>query len=133
MQACSMLQPVNYCHSCRKPLRGRSDKKFCNDYCRSTHHNQQHIANNTYIRNINHHLRKNHRILQDLLAAAKPALKISRQQLTGKGFSFYYHTHESVNRRGGKTFFCYELGYRLLEKEQVLIVSDPHACTAIST
>lgn len=128
-----MLQPVNYCYSCRQPLRGRSDKKFCNDYCRNTHHNLQNSEGNKYIRTINYRLRRNRRILSELMAAAKPVLKISRQQLIGKGFSFVYYTHERINQKGGKTFFCYELGYRLLEREQVLIVSDPHIGRFIST
>ena len=28
------------CKTCEKPIKGRSDKKYCNDYCRSIHHNK---------------------------------------------------------------------------------------------
>jgi hypothetical protein len=30
--------PAKVCLFCLKPLRGRSDKKYCNDHCRSAYH-----------------------------------------------------------------------------------------------
>lgn len=121
-----MVTETKQCICCRQTLRGRSDKKFCSDYCRNTHHNQLNSNGNNYMRNINHCLRRNRRILLECFQSAKPMFKIPVQQLAGKGFLFNYHTHEQCNRKGSKTFFCYELGYRLLDKDQVLIVKDTH-------
>ena len=28
------------CLSCSKPVKGRTDKKFCDDYCRNSYHNR---------------------------------------------------------------------------------------------
>ena len=110
------------CHCCQQPLRGRSDKKFCNDYCRNSHHNQRNSDVNRYMRSVNYCLRKNRRILQAMLSVTKPIVRISKQQLECKGFSFSYITHQYSNRKGKPVFYCYEFGYRLLEKEQVLIL-----------
>lgn len=74
------------------------------------------------MRTVNHSLRKNRHILESLLQDTKPLTKISRETLQGKGFSFRYFTHQLTNRRGNPVFFCYDYGYRLLQKEQVLVV-----------
>ena len=55
------------CLVCGKPLKGRSDKKFCDDYCRSSYNNDLKSAANNYIRNVNNALGKNRRILESLL------------------------------------------------------------------
>lgn len=76
------------------------------------------------MRNINHHLRKNRHILEELLQGTKPLTRISRDLLQRKGFSFHYFTHQLPNRKGHPVFFCYDYGYRVLEKEQVLVVRE---------
>ena len=37
------------CGVCTRPLRGRSDKKFCNDYCRNTFNNRKKIKSNSAV------------------------------------------------------------------------------------
>lgn len=121
-QSKQMIAESKTCLSCGHHLHGRADKKFCNDYCRNAHHNQLNSAGNNYIRNINQSLRRNSRILESLLQPARRITKISRQVLQQKGFSFHYYTHMRSNRKGKDYYFCYEYGYRMLEKEQVMIV-----------
>jgi hypothetical protein len=41
------------CLACDKPLKGRTDKKFCDDYCRNNYNNQLKAAKNNVVRNIN--------------------------------------------------------------------------------
>ena len=117
-----MIAETKVCLNCRGSLHGRSDKKFCNDYCRNTHHNLANSDSNNYIRNINYCLRKNRRILESLLLPSRQIVKTSRQALHNKGFSFHYRTHTYTNKKGNQFLFCYDYGYRILEKEQVLIV-----------
>ena len=52
------------CIACNKIIRGRSDKKFCNDYCRNAYNNQIKSPTNNLIRNTNNRLSKNRRILE---------------------------------------------------------------------
>ncbi len=117
-----MIAETKICLSCNRGLHGRTDKKFCNDYCRNTHHNQLNCDGNNYIRNTNHILRKNRRILESLLQPAKQIAKISRQALQSKGFSFQHFTDMNLNKRGTQFHFCYEYGYCMLAEEQVLVV-----------
>jgi hypothetical protein len=119
-----MIAETKVCLSCRRGLHGRADKKFCNDYCRNAHHNIIQGSANNYMRNINHSLRKNRRILRNLLHPGRQVYKTSVQQLRNKGFSFHYHTHIQVSRKTGQHYFCYEYGYRLLKNEQVVITAN---------
>ena len=112
------------CLNCSKPLKGRIDKKFCDDYCRNNYNNQikSETGSNTYVRNINNHLSKNRRILRDLLQPEEDMAKVPHDKLTLLGFNFKYHTHRYTNKKGQTYFFCYEYGYLPLEHNWYLLV-----------
>lgn len=110
------------CLFCKKPVKGRSDKKFCDDYCRAAYNNELKSATNNYIRNVNNALGKNRRILESLLPEGEATAKASRDKMIEKGFQFKYHTH-IYNTKTDKTYFyCYEYGYLPLENNWFLIV-----------
>lgn len=110
------------CLFCEKPVKGRSDKKFCDDYCRAAYNNELKSAANNFIRNVNNALGKNRRILESLLPEGEATAKASRDKLIEKGFLFKYHTH-IYNTKTDKTYFyCYEYGYLPLENNWFLIV-----------
>jgi len=51
------------CLDCQEPLKGRADKKFCNDLCRNNYNNRLKSESNNLVRRINGILRKNRNIL----------------------------------------------------------------------
>jgi predicted nucleic acid-binding Zn ribbon protein len=110
------------CAECDKPLKGRTDKKFCSDFCRNSYNNKLNSDSNTFVRNINNVLRRNRRILEEALPGAEEMVKATRQKLIEKGFQFKYYTHTYTNKKGNIYHFCYEYGYLLLEADWVLIV-----------
>lgn len=110
------------CLLCGKILKGRSDKKFCDDYCRAAFNNELKSAANNHIRNVNNALGKNRRILESLLPAGEQTAKASRDKLVEKGFLFKYHTHQYHARNGNTYFYCYEYGYLPLENNRLLVV-----------
>lgn len=110
------------CLSCGKPIKGRSDKKFCDDYCRNNYNNQLKVNDGEAVRLINNALARNRRILQSFLPADKETAKTNRDQLLLKGFSFTYHTHIYTTKTGNTYHYCYDYAYRLLENEWYLIV-----------
>ena len=110
------------CLACSKVIRGRSDKKFCDDYCRNSFNNQLKAGNNNFIRNINNTLRKNRRILEGLIPETADKYIASKEKLLDKSFQFRYVTHTYTNRQGNTYFFCYEYGYLPLENDGYLIV-----------
>ena len=98
------------CRYCGKALRGRSDKRFCNDQCRSQHNNPMRSEDTRLMRVINTAIRRNRAILRHCLKKAVTRT-ISREELSAAGFSFRYHTH--TRKKGAATnLFCYEFGWR---------------------
>jgi hypothetical protein len=110
------------CLKCKKPVKGRSDKKFCDDYCRAAYNNELKSAANNYIRNVNNALGKNRRILESLLPEGEATAKANRDKLIEKGFQFKYHTHLYHTKTDKTYFYCYEYGYLSLENNWYLIV-----------
>ena len=109
------------CLACNKPVKGRIDKKFCDDYCRNAYNNKSKIEESAYVRHINQVLKKNRRILEELMGNEEMT-KHPKIKFTNKGFDFSYHTHQYINKKGNIYFFCYEYGYLPLEGEWYLIV-----------
>ncbi len=75
------------------------------------------------MRNIDHRLRRNRRIIRSLLNT-KLVARIPVGKLYNRGFAFAYCTHTHTNRKGNLYRFCYEYGYMLLHNEQVLIMQE---------
>tara|TARA_B110000902_G_scaffold65362_1_gene77665 strand:- start:49 stop:414 length:366 start_codon:yes stop_codon:yes gene_type:complete len=109
------------CLECEKSLIGRIDKKFCNDMCRNSYNNNLNKAANEYVRKVNVILRKNRRILSNLMSGSDKG-KASKEQLLLNGFNFYYYTNIYKTKQGKKYYFNYELGYLELEDEQFALV-----------
>ena len=113
------------CLACGKVMKGRADKKYCDDFCRNNYNNQLKFHdNNNYVRNINNALLKNRRILKDLLDAVAPEEKLTlgKTKLLQSGFNFKYITHTYKNKKDNVYFFCYDYGYMPLENERYLVV-----------
>jgi len=112
------------CLACNKILKGRIDKKFCDDYCRNNYNNLQKSKNqnSAYVKNINNALLKNRKILENILPETEEMIKIPQQKLLDKGFVFKYHTHTYKNKKEQVYFFCYDYGYLPLENNWLLVV-----------
>jgi hypothetical protein len=108
------------CLECDDPIKGRVDKKFCSDQCRNTYNNRQNSDEVNYVRNINFILRKNRRILATLNPQGKA--RVSKQQLTDKGFNFTYHTNIYTTKTGNEYIFCYDHGYIHTENDYYTLV-----------
>lgn len=106
-------------------MRGRSDKKFCDDYCRNTFNNQLKSETNNHMRNINNSLRRNRRILQSLLPGPARSARAGREELARLGFNFNYFTHQDVNRKGKTCHYCYDYGYLPLDADRFQIIKYP--------
>jgi hypothetical protein len=121
----SQQELEKFCRTCSRQLRGRTDKRFCNDACRNSFHNQVNAVSNNYIRQINHLLQKNRRILASLIPSNAQKVKIALAQLVELGYHFQYYTHERTNRKGNSYRFCYDYGYQLLSENVLMIVYQP--------
>jgi len=113
------------CLACDSPIKGRADKKFCDDGCRNTYNNRMNCYTPPLVRKINNILRRNRRILEELLAPLdKKVLIIERQMLVERGFRFEYTTEHYRSDKKEHYYYCYEYGYRSIDQEKVLAVKD---------
>lgn len=110
------------CLNCSKPLKGRSDKKFCDDSCRNNYNNQLKSIVNNQMRNINNVLGKNRRILESLVPETEEMIKANKEKLLRLGFQFKYVTHLYTTKTGKTYYYCYDYGYLPLENDWYLIV-----------
>jgi len=101
------------CVTCGDPITGRSDKRFCSDYCRNSMHNQLNRDSSNYIRKVNNILRRNRRILARFNPNGKA--KVLGTTLMEEGFNFAYYTNIYETRKGARYHFCYDQGYLKLE------------------
>jgi hypothetical protein len=110
------------CADCGNPLYGRTDKKFCDDQCRSHYNNKIRTGSNSMIIAVNQILKRNRDILQKFNYDGKT--RISGPKLTAAGFDLHYHTHTYETHKGDCYIFCYEYGYLKLSRDQFLLVKN---------
>lgn len=112
------------CLACGKPLKGRIDKKFCDDYCRNNYNNRQKASSSRSkdVRNITNALLKNRKIMETLLPPHEETAKASRDELLRLGFHFKYFTHYYTTRTGQIYYYCFEYGYLPIGNNWHLIV-----------
>ena len=108
------------CLECAELIKGRSDKKFCSDLCRNAFNNKINSDTTNYVRNVNNILRKNRRILKDLMPSE--TAKSSKSNLIQKGFNFKYYTNLYITKKGITYYFCYEYGYLPIENDYYFLV-----------
>ena len=108
------------CLDCSNTLRGRTDKKFCDDQCRSNFNNRMKAGQQGCIGPINSILRKNHTVLSRICIGEK--VRTSKDKLLINGFNPDYHTHLRQTQNGKTYYFCYDYGFLFLNKDEILIV-----------
>ncbi len=108
------------CPDCGEIINGRADKKFCSDLCRNNYNNKLNADSTNLVRNVNNILRKNRRIIEELVPNGKA--NVSKSKLLEKGFDFNYYTNIYKTQKGVVYFFCYEYGYLPLEKDFYFLV-----------
>lgn len=112
------------CLECGEKIRGRADKKFCNDYCRNTYNNRLNRDQKNLMRNVHNRLRRNYRILKELNPDGKKT--VLKSELLKKGFDFTYFTSIYTTRKGTDYYFVYDRGYLPIAKgaKYVLVKKD---------
>lgn len=110
------------CLECGTAFKGRRDKKYCSDQCRTGFHNRINSDSHevSYMRSVNNALRNNRRILHQLNPYGKT--KIDVDTLRSRGFNFTYITNTERNRDGTTYYYCYDQGYRALTTTIFMLV-----------
>jgi len=115
--------PVSYCLQCGKPLKGRSDKRYCDDACRNAFFNELKKADHEKMSEVERALKKNRKILKEMLNG-KRVKNVTDVELLQKGFQFKYHTHHFTTRNGDTYTYCFDYGYIPREPDTYTIVKE---------
>ncbi len=110
---------IRQCKTGNDLIRGRSDKIFCSDHCRTHWHNARNRDIYNHIRNVNNALRRNRRILYNCLAEK---IKPSRSYLTLLGFDFSVFTGLSISLDDQPVYICYDIGFSIAPDHSVSII-----------
>lgn len=111
------------CIRCGQPYRGRSDKKFCCDDCRTEYHNHLRRERERGLRAVNRILASNWKILSAQLRAGHCRLPV--EELAGLNFNFEVYTGCRRQLPGRRTFWCYNCAYRVSRSGIVHIWETP--------
>ncbi|MDN3724480.1 hypothetical protein QRD02_08800 [Aequorivita sp. SDUM287046] len=112
------------CHFCKKKIDGRSDKIFCDVYCKSSYHykkSKESIPN--FYKKVDSHLKLNRRLLKNYNKAGKSTIRTA--ELVEMGFNPNFFTHYWKNKKGDVYLFVYEFGFlRITEngKEKYVLI-----------
>ena len=109
------------CLNCGKKVTGRTDKKFCDSYCRNSYNNRKIGEFEIQLRKTNSIIRKNRTILKTSSPHGKTTLR--KEYLDMQGFDFRYFTHVYKTKAGNIYRFCYDYGYMPVDDEKILIVN----------
>lgn len=108
------------CMQCHAALRGRSDKKFCDDHCRSLYFSQQNKCTNDCIKFISSRLKKNRMILKKLHSQKKFTISLHHLPIFGLDLFFYTHIYKVEN--GDAYNMVYDYGYKHGPKNEIHII-----------
>jgi predicted nucleic acid-binding Zn ribbon protein len=112
------------CPACNKTVKGRADKRFCDDYCRNNYNNQLNSDSVNYVRNVNNILRRNRRILEETMKGIEKATIRTKVDLAKKGYRFEFFTSIFTNKEKETYYYCYEFGFKEIDREKCIIVRN---------
>jgi hypothetical protein len=118
------MKETQTCIHCKKIIKGRSDKKFCNQYCRTEYNNLKYKSNKKLlsVKRINNILSHNREILKNIIERKKNNV-IDISTLSIMGFHFDFHTH-TIRTKGKIQYFCYEFGYVRKTASNILLLEQ---------
>jgi len=115
---------ANHCLACGSIMRGRIDKKFCDDYCRNKFNNLRRMETNSLIRKVNRILQRNRSILEANIPNGEKMRRTTRLKLADQGFRFNHFTHAHTNKKGQIYHYCYDYGWLALDRENCIVVKN---------
>ena len=105
-----------------RPLRGRIDKKFCDNGCKNEHNNHLQREERAAINPIAAILKQNRRVLRRCFGANHTRV-VYGTELLQAGLRFEYYTHHHyTNQQADLYVFCYDYGYLPMADGKYLIV-----------
>ena len=109
------------CIRCGAPLRGRADRKFCSDACRTDYHNELRRQDEKALREVNRILAANWKILSAQLRQGRTRLPSA--ELAAQQFNFGVYTATQW-RFPHRLYWCYNCIYWISRRGIVRIAES---------
>jgi hypothetical protein len=120
-----LKKKMKTCLQCNDTFRGRSDKKFCNDYCRNAYNNQQKKSAPSHQRILHQRLQRNHALLCRYLPEKNVGpICINKNRLTNDGFVWRYCTESRLVNNRNVLYGCYEFRYFSLNERYLILLKE---------
>ncbi|PWH82971.1 hypothetical protein [Brumimicrobium oceani] len=98
------------CLNCKAEVFGRSDKLFCDVYCKSSfQYKKKKEEEKSLFETIDKQLKQNRKLLKSFNKAGKSTVR--KEKLLAEGFNPKYFTHYWKTKKGTVYLFCYEFGF----------------------
>jgi len=115
------------CEECGKEIRGRSDKRFCDDVCRNNFNRKKRLAEQVIIPEealeVVRAIKKNYRLLKSVAEGDYTLLPEGLPALLRKGFNPNYFT--SIRHIDGDLYrFCFDCGFAIEEDRIILRIRE---------
>ncbi len=108
------------CAFCGKELKGRSDKRFCDDACRNNYGYKHNKSSNIAINRINKSLLHNRNVLKSIAKCGKKVVK--RQTLVDNDFNFDVMTGVYKTYKDQEYKMLYDYAYKCINDDDVLVL-----------
>lgn len=99
----------NLCPVCAAAIKGRSDKKFCSQKCKSIQQYERRQSQEFFYLMVDKQLKTNRRLLKRYNQSGMATIR--KEELMAQGFNPFYHTHYWHNQKGDCYYFVYEFGF----------------------
>ncbi len=106
---------IRYCPSCNQEIIGRSDKIYCDPYCKSAHQYEYKKRDEKLYFEIDKQLKTNRKILKKYNRQGKTTLR--KEALIAEGFNPKYFTHYWKSSKGNLYMFCFEFGFLAIKEK----------------
>ena len=102
---------IGICGYCQSEMTGRIDKKFCDNYCRSTfHYEKAKHEEPKFFKKVSDKLKTNRKLLMHFNRGG--TVKVNAELLLDKKFDPHFFTHHWIDPKGELFLFCFEIGFR---------------------
>lgn len=108
------------CIFCGADLRGRSDKKYCDDNCRNNHYYVLKKENLSLIKNVNDALMHNRSVLK--LLYKNKNTPIDKCMFLQYGFSFELFTNVYRTRKNDEYKVVYDYAYKFVNDNELVVI-----------
>lgn len=103
------------CPVCNADVKGRKDKIYCSETCKSSHQYENRTKNESFYLHVDRQLKINRKILKRYNHTGYTTLR--KEVLLQQGFDPRFFTHYWKNQKGQVYLFCFDYGFLEIKRE----------------